>query len=85
MGADNLTGFHFWQDWRDIADRVPIAVIDRPGFSIGSLASPAALSLAQYRVDESDAARLPDMAPPAWIFLHAPLSNLSSTAIRHGA
>ena len=31
MGADNLAGFHRWQDWQAIACTFPVAVIDRPG------------------------------------------------------
>ena len=58
MGADNLAGFHRWQRWRDIARLVPMAVVDRPGWRLAALASPAALSLARYRVAEDRAGRL---------------------------
>ena len=34
MGADNLRSFHRWQNWRDIAGLVPIAVVDRLGPSL---------------------------------------------------
>ena len=34
MGADNLLSFHRWKRWRDIANLVPIAVIDRPGSTL---------------------------------------------------
>ena len=57
MGADNLAGFDRWQHWRDIARLVPIAVVDRPGWRLRALASPAATSLARYRVAESLAGR----------------------------
>lgn len=42
MGADNLASFHRWQSWREIARMVPIAVVDRPGWRLRALASPAA-------------------------------------------
>ena len=58
MGADNLAGFHRWQRWRDIARLVPMAVVDRPGWRLKALASPAARSLARYRVPETLAAGL---------------------------
>ncbi len=32
MGADNLADFHRWQAWQQIFERMPIAVLDRPGF-----------------------------------------------------
>ena len=33
MGADNLVQFRKWHRHRDIVGRIPIAVIDRPGYS----------------------------------------------------
>jgi nicotinate-nucleotide adenylyltransferase len=82
MGADNLAGFHRWQHWRQIAELVPIAVVDRPGWRLRALASPAATSLARYRVAEGLAGRLPLMSPPAWSLLSTRLSEASSTALR---
>lgn len=82
MGADNLATFHNWQHWQKVAASVPIAVVDRPGWHLKALASPTARTLAQSRLDENDAALLPRMAPPAWVFLKTRLSNQSSTALR---
>ena len=82
MGADNLAGFDRWQRWRDIARLVPMAVVDRPGWRLQALASPAAQSLARFRVPEGLARQLPRMAPPAWTLLSTRLSEASSTALR---
>jgi len=82
MGADGLAGFHRWRDWREIAGLVPMAVIDRPGLTLKSVRSPAAQALERGRIPESAAATLAARRPPAWVFLHGPRSNLSSTAIR---
>ena len=82
MGADNLAGFDRWQRWRDIARLVPMAVVDRPGWRLQALASPAAQSLARFRVAESFAGQLPGMTPPAWMLLSTRLSEASSTALR---
>lgn len=82
MGADNLRQFHFWRHWRAIADLTPIAVIDRPGSTLRSMSSRAAISLAQWRVPERDAARFATLPPPAFLFLHGPRSELSSTVLR---
>jgi len=82
MGADNLAGFHRWNEWRLIADRVPIAVIDRPGSRHASLSAPAARAMAGRRLDGEDAAQLSYLAPPVWTFIRGPLSPLSSSAIR---
>jgi len=83
MGADNLAGFDKWQRWRHLADMLPIAVIDRPGSTLSSRSSKAALALSRYRIDEADASLLPIMDPPAWVFIHGPRSSLSSTSIRN--
>lgn len=82
MGADNLIQFDRWQRWRAIADRLPMAVVDRMGRSLAATAAPAARALARWRVDESDAAVLADLEPPAWVFLHGLKSPVSSTGIR---
>jgi nicotinate-nucleotide adenylyltransferase len=78
MGADNLGQFHRWRDWGEIAESVPILIVDRPGASFAALSSRAA----RWRLPESDAARLAWLQPPAWIFLHGPRSSASSTALR---
>jgi nicotinate-nucleotide adenylyltransferase len=82
MGADNLLQFDSWQDWRSIAEAVPIAVVDRFGASYAATASPAAQALAAARIREGDARTLADRKPPAWVYLHGLKSPLSSTAIR---
>jgi nicotinate-nucleotide adenylyltransferase len=82
MGADNLKHFHHWERWVDIARRIPIAVIDRPGSTLSFLSSPMALRFARARIDESDAEHLAAMNAPAWTFLHGPRSSLSSSLLR---
>ncbi|WP_127090205.1 nicotinate-nucleotide adenylyltransferase [Aquabacter cavernae] len=82
MGADNLAHFHRWQRWRALAQTVPIAVVDRMGESLSATASLAARALGPYRIEESDAAILPLLSPPAWVFLHGLKSPMSSTGIR---
>jgi nicotinate-nucleotide adenylyltransferase len=82
MGADNLSQFHRWRRWREIAQFVPIAVIDRPSDSIRALAAPAALALSKYRHNEQRASLLAQMKAPAWTFLHGMKSTLSSTELR---
>ena len=85
MGADNLSQFHLWRNWREIADLAPILVIDRPGWTLRALASRAAIALAPFRRPESDAPRFAFLKPPALLFLHGPRSGLSSTALRQAA
>ena len=82
MGADNLAQFHRWQNWADIARKIPIAIIDRPGSTWRTISSKAAQRFVRNRLDESDARILARIGAPAWIFLHGPRSFASSTAIR---
>jgi nicotinate-nucleotide adenylyltransferase len=82
MGADNLVGFHRWMRWREIAELVPIAVIDRPGATLQATRSRAGQVLAPYRKTEAKGSRLALTPPPAFMFLHGPRSDISSTALR---
>jgi len=82
MGADNLAGFHRWRGWRAIARMMPIAIIDRPGWTLKAMRSRSAIALVPWRIREEEALALPGFQPPAWVFLHGPRSHLSSTALR---
>jgi nicotinate-nucleotide adenylyltransferase len=82
MGADNLRSFHSWQKWREIAELVPIAVVDRLGPSLYATGSVGAQALSRRRVPESEARSLPGRPTPAWVLLHGLKSPLSSTTLR---
>lgn len=82
MGADSFAGLHRWHDWTVIPETLPLAFLARPGYSIRALQSHAAIRFAENRIPTAEAGRLPDMHPPAWVFLPMPLRPESSTAIR---
>ena len=82
MGADILAELHRWRDWRRLSSLMPLAVIDRGGWTQRYMAAPAALALGRFRLREAQAARLPVMSPPAWVMLHGRKSALSSTELR---
>ena len=82
MGADNLATFHKWQEWRDIAHTLPLAVVDRPNWRLRALAAPTSQTLRKYYIPERCAPLLPAAKTPAWTFLTGPLSPISSTEIR---
>lgn len=82
MGADNLVQISRWKDWRRIFATVPIAVFDRPSYSLGSLRAPAAQRFARARRGAASARRLALAAPPAWVFVPMRLNPTSATAIR---
>lgn len=82
MGADNLAQISRWNRWTQIFQTVPVAVFDRPSYSLEALSGKAARRFRRERVKESRAGRLADMRPPAWVFLHTPLNATSATALR---
>ena len=82
MGADSLATFHRWRGWTQIMREVPVAVVSRPWISIKSRFSPAARRFAHSRRPSAQAALLPSMTPPAWVFLRGPLNFQSSTVLR---
>jgi len=84
MGADNLASFHRWRGWTQIMREIPVAIVSRPGDALKSRLSPAARRFAQGRLPDTAARTLADRAPPAWIYLTAPLNHASSTALRAG-
>ncbi len=82
MGADNLIQFDRWTRWREIAARVPIGVLARPGARGPARHARAAAILRAARLPEARAAELADHPPPAWVMVNIPMSDASSTAIR---
>lgn len=82
MGADNLNNFHHWQEWDEIARTYPIAVINRPSANMAAEDSVMAQEFISARLPETDAAKLALMQAPAWVFIHGPQSELSSTQLR---
>jgi len=45
MGSDNLEQFHRWRRWQDIVERLPIAVVLRPGSTLAPLKAKAMSAL----------------------------------------
>ena len=82
MGADNLATFNQWENWRRIAQQIPIAAFARPGSQIKAPLSFAAQFLSAYRLEAEDAALLATRRPPAWTYITETLHPASSTALR---
>jgi nicotinate-nucleotide adenylyltransferase len=85
MGADGLAELPRWRRWRDIVRAVPIAVLPRPGYNHRALAGQAARRLVHARRPGGAAPILADSPPPAWMFLTAPQTDISATALRQAA
>lgn len=79
MGADNLDTFDKWASWQKIARSLPIAVFDRPGYSIRGLNSRFARRFASYRTTPET---LVQSNTPAWAFLTIPRHPASATRLR---
>jgi nicotinate-nucleotide adenylyltransferase len=82
MGADSLASFHRWRGWTQIMREIPVAVVSRPWIALKARFSPAARRFARFRKPSSQAALLPDMKAPAWVFLRGPFNFQSSTVLR---
>ncbi|MBK1695978.1 nicotinate-nucleotide adenylyltransferase [Rhodovibrio salinarum] len=82
MGADNLVQIDRWANWPQIFRSVPVAVFDRPNYSLRANAAKAAQHFRQARLPESKSGRLAESKPPAWVFLHATRDPRSATEIR---
>lgn len=83
MGADNLAQIEKWRGWRSIFGTVPIAVFDRPAYSLRALASRAARRFAKARVSDAQARDMADMRPPAWVFLRTRWNPRSASSLRN--
>ena len=82
MGADNLNQIPAWQHWTRIFNSVPIAVFDRPTYSLKALSGKAARRYARNRRPATCAHGLAKSAPPAWVFLTIRQHTASATEIR---
>lgn len=82
MGADNLAQFHRWQDWRGIANTVPLGILARPGDRISATMSKTAKIYAPYRIPGRLSHLLARTDAPAWCFVNVPMMDVSSSAIR---
>jgi nicotinate-nucleotide adenylyltransferase len=85
MGADGLAQFHRWGEWQAIAASIPMAIFNRPPFTLEALGSPAAHALAHARIPEWAAGAVPLSPSPIWVFLTRPHIALSSSALRAAA
>ena len=83
MGADNLVGFAGWQRHDVIARSMPIAVIDRPGYSYRALSRGRQLLRSRLSPRRLAAVALRgSRKPPIWCFIAGRRHHASATALR---
>lgn len=83
MGADNLAQFPRWKQWQRIANSLPIAVFNRPGYSWQALGGKAAQAMRRHRLTGRHMNKLAQAKAPAWAFFWQSRSRLSATEIRN--
>jgi nicotinate-nucleotide adenylyltransferase len=82
MGADNLAQLHRWKNWRQLARAMPIAVVNRPGYDAGAVASPAMAWLRRYRVPAASFRSRGEWSAPTLVQLRLDPDRRSATALR---
>lgn len=78
MGADNLIQIHRWGQWRRIFETLPVAVFDRPIYSLPAQHSRAAIRYRSRRTKRN----LMGKPTPRWSFFHTRKLKISATEIR---
>ncbi len=76
MGCDNLEQFSHWRRWQDLAARIPVAVVQRPGSILAALNAPLVRRFGMTRNT-----RRP-MRPPVVTVLDGARNFESATRIR---
>jgi len=81
MGADSMRSFHRWEDWREIARQLPIAIFARPPEQLRALTGFMAQTLRRYRKPHGPALQSAK-CEVGWTYVSMPLNPLSATEIR---
>ncbi|HEY8947731.1 MAG TPA: nicotinate-nucleotide adenylyltransferase [Rhizomicrobium sp.] len=79
MGSDNLASFRRWKRWQDIIQRIPIAVVMRPGSTLAPLHAKAMQRLSGRRCEHSC---LATHELPCITVIDGPRNPLSATQLR---
>ncbi len=83
-GADILIEMPLWRDWEAIFRAVPIAIFDRPTYSLKALSGLAAQRFGRAYLPERHVAKLAKQSPPAWTFIPGRRNPASATKLRKG-
>lgn len=82
MGADNLSQFHRWKNWRFIMENFPIGILARPGDRVEARTAKAAQIYRFAQVTGKNSRSLSLATAPAWCFINVPMIDISSSALR---
>ena len=82
MGVDNMKYFHLWKDWKKIFYNIPIAIFDRPFYSLSISKAKATLHFKEDKISSKLSRYLKFMKTPSWSFISGLTHLQSSTKIR---
>ena len=83
MGADNLVQFSQWKRYHDIIELLPIAVIDRPGYSYQAISAGRHLFTRRYTASQLRRRLVKTRQDrPGWCFIAGQRHHASATDIR---
>ena len=86
MGADNLDQFSRWHRHQDMIRLLPIAVIDRPSYSMKAIAAGRCLLGRRYQVAKMrHTIAMRSLKLPSWCFIAGQRHAASATEIRQQA
>ena len=83
MGVDNLKNFHLWKDWKKIFYNIPIAIFDRPFYSLNIATSKVSRFFKGKKISTKSVKTFKYTVPPSWIFLNNLTHSGSSSKIRN--
>ena len=83
MGADNLVQFRQWKRYQDIINLLPIAVIDRPGYSYQAISAGRHLFRRRYTASQLRRRLVQTRQNmPEWCYIAGQRHHASATDIR---
>ena len=82
MGVDNMKYFHLWKDWEKIFYNIPIAIFDRPSYSLNITKSKSLYFFRKARIKNNIFKKSKSIPTPCWTFVRGLKNNNSSSSIR---
>ena len=83
QGVDNLEKMHEWKKWREIFYKLPIAIFDRPFYSLNIINSKSIGFFKNKRTKKVHSNSLKLLKPPCWVFHYGWGCRVSSTIIKN--
>ena len=83
IGVDNLTRLHEWRNWKEIFYKLPIAIFDRPFYSLNIIKSKSIGFFKNKRIKKVNSDKLKFCKPPCWVFYYGWGCQTSSTIIKN--